>query len=80
MVALWLAIGCKILLGGFNTNLIKMENNTFISNQIKTPKVVGSYEITGTKVNTIEFAFTKKPKLINRLFCKWCLGWTWRDK
>lgn len=43
-------------------------------------KVAGSYEITGNTVNTIEFIFNKKPKLINRLFCKWCLGWTWIDK
>ena len=62
-----------------------MGNNTFKLNQIgatkiETPKVVGSYEITGSKVGTIEFCFTKKPNLINRLFCKWCLGWTWRDK
>jgi hypothetical protein len=59
---------------------IKIENN--ISEFILTEpsKVVGSYEITGSKVNTIEFNFTKKPKLINRIFCKWCLGWTWRDK
>jgi len=57
-----------------------MENNTFTLKYIETPKVVGSYEITGTKMNTVEFNFTKKPKLINRLFCKWCLGWTWRDK
>jgi hypothetical protein len=56
-----------------------VENKTFTLN-LETPEVVGSYEITGTKENTIEFNFTKKPKLINRLFCKWCLGWTWRDK
>jgi hypothetical protein len=47
---------------------------------IEQPKVVGSYEITGDLMNRIEFNFCKKPKLINRLFCKWCLGWTWNDK
>jgi hypothetical protein len=70
-----------------------MENKTFTPNLIEIPKedssyvlhtddtsVVGSYEITGSNVNKIEFNFTKKPKLINRIFCKWCLGWTWRDK
>lgn len=58
-------------------NIFEMENNTHTPNQIKVPKVVGSYEITGSKV---QFHFTKKPSLINRMFCKWCLGWTWRDK
>jgi hypothetical protein len=44
-------------------------------------KTVGSYEITGSSRDyQIHFNFTKKPKLINRLFCKWCLGWTWIDK
>ena len=47
---------------------------------IEQPKIVGSYEITGDLMNRIEFNFCKKPKLINRLFCKWCLGWTWNDK
>jgi hypothetical protein len=79
----------------FSTNLVKMENKkltpnlieipkvenkTFTPDLFEIPKVVGSYEITGTKENAIEFNFTKKPKLINRIFCKWCLGWTWRDK
>jgi len=45
-----------------------MENNKFTLNQIETPKVVGSYEITGAKVNTIEFNFTKKPNLIKTVF------------
>ena len=53
--------------------------DTVILNTIETPKVVGSYEITGTKNSTIHFNFTKKPNIINRLFCKWCLGWTWTD-
>jgi len=56
-----------------------MQDNTFTLHQNEIPKVVGSYEITGSKVSRIEFNFTKKPNLINRLFCKWCLGWTWRD-
>lgn len=45
-------------------------------------KVVGGYEITGQQnhQHQIYFNFTKKPKLINRLFCQWCLGWTWVDK
>ena len=47
--------------------------------EIKLPKTVGSYEITGSLNYTVHFNFTKKPKLINRLFCKWCLGWTWKD-
>ena len=29
-----------------------MENNTITLKQLETPKVVGSYEITGDKVNT----------------------------
>jgi len=47
----------------------------------KLPKIVGGYEITGSSRDyQIHYNFTKKPKLINRLFCKWCLGWTWIDK
>lgn len=45
-----------------------------------TYKSEGYYEITGTETGQIRFHFTKKPNLINRLFCKWCLGWTWYDE
>jgi len=53
--------------------------NTFKIHQVEAPKIVGSYEITGGKLSTIQFNFTKKPNLINRIFCNWCLGWTWMD-
>lgn len=58
---------------------MKIEDN-FSFSEIKNPKVVGSYEITGDIRNTFEFNFCKKPSFINRFFCKWCLGWTWKDK
>ena len=56
------------------------EENDIIKKVSKKHKIVGSYEITGSSRDyQIHFNFTKKPKLINRLFCKWCLGWTWID-
>lgn len=58
----------------------KNKNNSGEFKILTPSKVVGSYEITGDKTNSIEFIFYKKPKLINRLFCRWCLGWTWKDK
>ena len=41
--------------------------------------VVGSYYISPIEVGGVALNLYKKPSLINRLFCKWCLGWTWVD-
>jgi hypothetical protein len=35
-----------------------------------TPKIAGWYR----------FSFTKKPNMVNRFFCKICLGWQWIDE
>ena len=45
------------------------------THKINLPKYVGSYQIGGQ----LSFQLTKKPNYINRLFCKWCLGWKWID-
>ena len=53
---------------------------TYHVNQITNQTYVGGYRITGDSPDGfIQFNFVKKPNLINRLFCKWCLGWTWEN-
>jgi hypothetical protein len=32
------------------------------------------------KFQNVVYQLEKKPSLINRFFCKWCLGWEWVDK
>jgi len=39
---------------------------------------VGSYQI-GEGPPFTSFLLGNKPSYINRMFCKWCLGWKWVD-
>jgi len=47
--------------------------------QFKTPFYVGRYEIGGENGLSISFSILNRPSVINRWFCKWCLGWKWID-
>lgn len=39
----------------------------------------GEYVI-GQGFHELHFAISKTPNFVNRLFCKWCLGWRWIKK
>jgi len=61
-----------------NNNVIKLDGIPESLN-INTPKYVGRYEIGGSTGMSISFSLSDKPNLVNRFFCKWCLGWKWID-
>ena len=53
--------------------------NEFLSIQsVNPPTYVGAYVIGGGN-NNISFSLGIKPSYLNRFFCKWCLGWKWKD-
>ena len=58
-----------------------MENKINLK-QIKVPKYVGGYQITGkgSEANSMRFSFVTKPNFINRFFCRILLGWVWIDE
>ena len=46
---------------------------------IPPPLPAGYYCIGADGFQSIAFPLTKKPSLINRIFCRWFLGFLWKD-
>ena len=44
---------------------------------IALPKHSGYYEFGGAV--GARFYLSNRPNFTNRLFCRWCLGWQWKD-